>query len=322
MLFKDYQLLVREDYEKKRAKNALSLRLMNPTAAKLRDECYAVCQERYAGKDEQTLSTFFGKQQNPTAYTRTIKIENPDRFRPLMNFLKDKVSDPDLITVELLAWLIDFKSRPFRLGMTLNDDNTEVEHIEEVTQIAEKQNSEEEESKITAVSNNNDSDDDDNSGDDNGNNGKTRSKFEMRVAVVLAFLIISIGMGAYWLLNHNLTGWSTNFRSGEGCMYWAGDHYQAVPCNQKFDDGTLVIGLDSERLNHFKKITTPDTITERSKGSVWYAKIDNKIEFYTSGGTHPIHVEKTLKPVTHYIIYKYILINRGVIIPHPLNTFY
>lgn len=305
MLFKDYQLSVREDYETKKANNDLSIRLITPTAAKLRDECAAVCEERYARKDEETLRTFFGKQENPTAYIRTIKIENPDRFRPLLNFLKDKVSDPDYITVELLAWLINFEPRPYKSGIGLIEvkgklAGNEVQNIKE-------------EGNTTAAGSDGSGDDDSNS----GGRGNTRSKFKIQMAVLLTVFIISSGTGTYWLLNHTQADRRTIPGSEEGCMYWAGDHYQVVPCNQKFKDGTLVIGLDSEKLNHFKKITIPDTITERSKGSVWYAKIDNKIEFYTAGGTHPVHVERVLKPITDYIISKYIPHNQRFTLPPP-----
>ncbi len=63
-----------------------------------------------------------------------------------------------------------------------------------------------------------------------------------------------------------------------GCMYWAGDHYQPVPCNQKVPN-TLVVALDTLLIKNFRKITQPDTITNRAIGLVWYSKINNKVEF-------------------------------------------
>ncbi|WP_315823473.1 hypothetical protein [Paraflavitalea speifideaquila] len=61
-------------------------------------------------------------------------------------------------------------------------------------------------------------------------------------------------------------------------MYWAGDHYQPVPCNQKVPN-TLVVALDTLLIKNFRKITQPDTITNRAIGLVWYSKINNKVEF-------------------------------------------
>ncbi len=88
-------------------------------------------------------------------------------------------------------------------------------------------------------------------------------------------------------------------------MFWAGDHYQQTSCSQHFTD-TLIIALDSEKLMHFRKITQPDTITEKSKGLVWYVRYNGSLEFYTSGGFHPIDPRLRLKPITEYMIRKYI----------------
>lgn len=123
-----------------------------------------------------------------------------------------------------------------------------------------------------------------------------------RIAILAIVLISSLSVGGYWLGNKNsakpaLTG-------KEGCMYWTGDHYEQIPCNQKMD-GVMVIALDSEKLTHFRKITNTDTITSKSKGRVWYTKIDNVVEFFTSDGYHPIQYERRLRPVTDRIIERY-----------------
>jgi hypothetical protein len=88
-------------------------------------------------------------------------------------------------------------------------------------------------------------------------------------------------------------------------MYWAKDHFQPIPCTQKVPN-TLVVALDTVKVKNFKRITRPDTITNRAKGSVWYSKIDNEIEFFTADGEHPVVIGRRLKPITDYIIDKYI----------------
>lgn len=88
-------------------------------------------------------------------------------------------------------------------------------------------------------------------------------------------------------------------------MYWKGDHYEAVSCNQKIED-VDIIAMDTNKLTRLRKITRPDTLTQSSLGKVWYAKIDNEVEFYTSGGFHPEYTDRRLKPITTYIIDKYI----------------
>lgn len=43
-------------------------------------------------------------------------------------------------------------------------------------------------------------------------------------------------------------------------MYWAGDHYEAIDCNKQVS-GIQSIALDTMKLYHFKKITSPNTMT-------------------------------------------------------------
>jgi hypothetical protein len=89
------------------------------------------------------------------------------------------------------------------------------------------------------------------------------------------------------------------------CMYWAEDHYAEMPCNEERKD-RLKLPMDLEKMKGFKKIIQEDTITERSIGKLYYSKIDNKIEYYTKGGNHPIYVTRTLKVLSRYIYDKYL----------------
>ncbi|RAJ83149.1 hypothetical protein CLV59_103108 [Chitinophaga dinghuensis] len=335
-MFIDYQKLVLEDYEQKKAKNALSHHLVHPTAAKIREECIAVCTERFRVKDENLLRNFLGKQESPTDYIRAFKKET-DKFKPLVNFLKRQITNTDEKNIELLAWLIDFEPRPFQFGkryetntqhtiiskalpgslipqqdsensdnssptnphLTEKEDESEViaekEHTkvlitEEIPAIPEKKMLESKEPPtverpILLLP-----------------PGKPQRISYSKIIMSIALIILLISLGV-WVLPRKtpimaLTG-------KEGCMFWAGDHYEPISCNQKLGD-TLVIALDTFKLNHFKKITRPDTITGYSKGNVWYVKVDNGMEFYTADGYHPIEQWKRLKPITDYIIIKWI----------------
>jgi hypothetical protein len=55
------------------------------------------------------------------------------------------------------------------------------------------------------------------------------------------------------------------------CMTWVGDHYEHTSCEPKHGD-TIVVELDIQWLNNFKKITLTVTITLASEGRVWYQK--------------------------------------------------
>jgi hypothetical protein len=276
-MFIDYQQLVFQDYQKKKINNAISPRLIYPTPAQIKEECIAVCRDRYSKKDEACLTRFFGKLEDQAAFMKAIEKHETDKFKPLVNYLKSKVGTTEHKNTELLSWLINFEPRPFEYGKRyiVESEEEEMQVIGEQIEEDDENNSTEEPPEIFKES---------------------KPNFKILPASILILLIISVGACVYLLLRPN---------GKQGCMYWADDHYEPVSCNQKFRD-KLVLALDSVKLHHFKRITEPDTITWKSKGSVWYVKVDDSIEFYTSDGFHPVQLEKRLRPVTDYIIYKYV----------------
>jgi hypothetical protein len=108
---------------------------------------------------------------------------------------------------------------------------------------------------------------------------------------IAALIVIVLACGLYWGLTRQ-------------CMYWAGDHYQMSSCDIKLGD-TGMIAFDEQKAR-LKRINRPDTISYKAIGRVWYVKIDKGIEYYTAGGFHPIEYKKKLKPITVYMIDKYI----------------
>lgn len=88
------------------------------------------------------------------------------------------------------------------------------------------------------------------------------------------------------------------------CMYWNGEYFVEVFCDDKVE-GSEVLGLNDEVKLLMRKITRPDTLTEEnSLGKVWYDKSNNHVEFFTHYGKHPEN-GKTLKEVTSHILEKY-----------------
>jgi hypothetical protein len=116
----------------------------------------------------------------------------------------------------------------------------------------------------------------------------------------MLIVLIVVGMWYYgWRENEN----SRDDLAGlQRCMYWAGDYYEQVSCNDKFGPDTLVIAFDSVSFHKLKRITRPDTISSNAIGRVWYIKRNNKYEFYTSGGYYPGDPKFRLRPVTAFII--------------------
>ena len=96
---------------------------------------------------------------------------------------------------------------------------------------------------------------------------------------------------------------NTSNEAQKQCMYWNGEQYKEVFCNELIE-GREIIALNREK-QLLKKITRPDTLTkENALGKVWYNKSNNKVEFFNHHGIHPEN-GKTLKEVTPYILEKY-----------------
>ena len=108
-------------------------------------------------------------------------------------------------------------------------------------------------------------------------------------------LLCSLGIGVVTLLPK------------KECMQWNTNHYEVVDCSTE-SSGFLDprIPINKDRLD-LKKLD-PKTIKnyfENGQPRVWYAKIDDKIELFNQPGLHPT-TGKTLKPITQYIINKYL----------------
>lgn len=289
-MFADYKLQVLHEYKRQKDAKALSPRLIQPTPGNLRAECAAVCRERFPKKDEGTLRIFFGPKEDQAAYIKTIENFDVDKFKPLLKFIKEATANTDIKNVEILAWLIDFEPRPFdpTKKYDATTGNNKLSFRDEA---------------VPTV----------NDGQRDRNERKEINVGEMLLPkkallnpeklfphlkwlVPILFVVVIVFWSSYILRNPP---------TANGCMYWAADHYQRISCNAKIDNA-LIVALDTVRLKYFKKITIPDTITRKSKGLVWYSKINNKIEFFTAGGNHPVELKYRLKPISDYIINKYI----------------
>ncbi len=112
--------------------------------------------------------------------------------------------------------------------------------------------------------------------------------------IIPAIITASLGSGLY-----------INAGKNENCIVWKENHYEAVECSTDFSTPMLK-NLD---LENFKKIDKSD-INEffiNGKPIIWYGKSSKgKIEYFNSRGVHPI-TGNELKPVTQYIINKYVL---------------
>lgn len=322
-LFIDYQQLVMQAYERKKGNNTLPHGLMYLTPAKLKDECVKRCTKDVNRRDEKIIRDFCGDLNESRNCQNIISRCDTDKFRPLVNYLRGRSDNTEEKNIELLAWLIDFSGRPWEMGKEiagdgdvaedppLNDAGQATEDLVTVPDFSANSSTTginkpagnpvipeipiipvrfvgpigKESRGISPV--------------ETGKQQKVRGKFtKTLVAAVMLSLVLGIG-GMWWWKDKNQTP-----QSGY-CMYWQEDHYEPIACNQKISNAR-VIALDTLRLKNLRKITRPDTITYQAIGKVWYSKIAGKFEFYTSGGEHPVVFSRELRPITVYIIDKYI----------------
>lgn len=288
-MFADYSAVVLEEYRRKKNSNELSLNLVHPTPAKIRNECLAVFSTRYSQKDERILRLFFGPRENAGDYEVAIQRFDIDKFKPLRNLLSNNTIATDDKNIELLAWLIDFQPRPYRSDVTYQITNGQIEITKKTVDQSQADPFGEKLPGIVSSI-----------GKEPAAAGwisslLTRQKITLASIGVLGIFLSS----AYFIL--------PKF-SPQKCMYWTGENYRPISCNERVSDARI-LAYDPKLVDYFKKISRTDTITQSSIGYVWYSKIDNRLEFFTSDGYHPVHDDRKLKPLTDYIIKKYLTAN-------------
>lgn len=296
-MFSDYKIDVLDCYERKRKAGSLSSDLTHPSPGKIKRQCQVVFETRPAKTDMKIIADFFGHQESETEYLKAIRTIDVDKFRPLVSFVKGTVKDPDERIIELLAWLIDFKPRPFKFDYKserINTDNdlSKVDSLAELTEL-EQQGISGGEGYVKMIP------------EMQGKSGWSKAAlaivkrpvFWVPASFVIATIRISLKRPEVI---------STFLGTSYGCMYWTGTNYTAVACDKVVAD-TLVIGLNESRLTNFRKIVDLASVDESDVGKVWYYKIHrDEIECYTGSGRHPELPEKHLKPLTKYMYDKYI----------------
>jgi hypothetical protein len=105
------------------------------------------------------------------------------------------------------------------------------------------------------------------------------------------------------ILASSVISYNTLYKSKD-CLEWKGNHYEKIQCLNDFPN-PLLKDVDIEI---FKKIEVNDSTTFFKYGNpvVWYGKSRNgEMEYFNSRGVHPETLDE-LKPITKYIIRKYI----------------
>lgn len=289
-MFRDYKELVVKSYKEKLAGRGLSNNLSDPKPAKLRDECLFAYTSRYdKERDSKTLEAFFGKPDENGDYHSVIYNFEVSRFKPLAQFLRDMNREPNTRNIELLAWLIDYQPRPYRYAPPINqnsnpDPNPDPEIPKEQTPPKERDLPKDQDPPTGPVP-----------PTKPGSPASIRKEWIKKYQKETALVLLLFGLILFLLMK---------MLPKEQCMYWSGDHYEAVDCNRQLF-GVQSIALDTFKLNHFKRITKPDTMTAYSVGKVWYLKIGLIPDCFTTDGNHPLYPGRELKKLTLPILREY-----------------
>ncbi|SRX54223.1 hypothetical protein [Aequorivita sp. CIP111184] len=131
---------------------------------------------------------------------------------------------------------------------------------------------------------------------DGGSNNQRRNNRYFWITISISFLLI-------------ISFFGYAFFTKQKWMEWEETHYvEASYDSEKLREGNLKV-YKEERIAGFKKVTPNcDSKFFNDDGSVriWYGKNkDGDLEYFTSYELHPL-TGKTLKPITRYMIGKYI----------------
>lgn len=302
-MFSDYTASIVADYHQQKTKGTLSLNLMNPTPSCIKNELLIVLEGRIKKEDLKTLRLFFGERENEVEYERAIRNAEVDIFRPLCNFLKGKTVNTETKNIELLAWLIDFSPRPYTMDFNHSDVNPPV--------LETRSNTEQKTEPVSEI------DSTEMPGAYKAIGSQTTVRYNTppgrgtkvwigrnKISIILFVLIIGAVVLA---MNRTSVKGPLSFLSGgnKQCMYWSGEQYLEADCAIAIPNAELV-ALNRYKLDHFRKIKRPDTLNESHVNKVWYLKTGNKLELFTMEGKHPEQLNKRLRPLSKYMLDKYV----------------
>lgn len=262
--------------------------LLQPSRAKLRDFCFELLKENPNEIDLMCFKSFLGFEFNPNNANKLKALT--DKFRPLETFFKGETALSDLASANMAAVLVDFTPRPYLKFCRL-------EHLE-ITFPAKKDYSEK---KTISIQNNHSQVAHEMVSIEAVSQKTPYQKhllFKKTYIFVLPILLCVFGFLGYKAFNK------------KECMQWNADHYEVVSCHT--DQGGLLQPTEKIPLNEtllaLQKIVVSDTTAffKNDVPQVWYSKRNKKVEFFNGPGFHP-ESHKALKPITNYMIKKYVL---------------
>lgn len=251
--------------------------LIKPSPAQLRNYCDFLFKNEISELDLKTFKSFFGATNKEEDVSVLIQQIDIDKFRPIQNYLEGKISNPSAIVIEMTSILIDFTPRPYANFKKRNE-------IQENGFLNDELN------RNKTIEN-------------------TRfNKFNYKKIGIITLLSAgSISLGIFGVNNLK----KNESFSKPNCMQWQNDHFELVDCNLIEKNDLFFqspIEVYNSELYKLKRIEVDkETVFFKDgKAVVFYIKInDSVLEYYNVPGFHPVY-NKPLRPITKYIIKKYI----------------
>jgi hypothetical protein len=301
--FIGYKQAIVDAYQKKRNDPQLDW-LMRPTRYRIKQHCIQLIEHGLQKRDQPMLHNYLKMKSGNNDYLAAIKDTVADHFNGFEKFLLDTNKTTAEKNIELLAWLIDFPTRPFsqyikeqqnELILTNQEEDVIPFHRADI----EKRNISGEKKEAGAL---NTEELIERKIQQAATNGATVGEREKHVPQILPdknidrrwFIAIAV------LLVTGIFIWRF-LPTEKNCMYWDNDHYVATPCDVPRLD-TPLVRLDHAKIRGFLRIKHVDTLTRYSVGKLWYVRVADSIEVYSAGGEHPLYPDKKLKPLTDYAV--------------------
>ncbi|WP_437917939.1 hypothetical protein [Sphingobacterium sp. LRF_L2] len=115
-MFNLFQQAVRTAYLDLKKNNRLDFVREWPSTKDLKNWCLQCCENNLDQHDERVFRNFFNATQSNQPLSEIIKKFDTDKLRPLRNFIVgNTLARPNWNVVKLLAVLIDFQPRPYRM---------------------------------------------------------------------------------------------------------------------------------------------------------------------------------------------------------------
>ena len=324
--FDDYKIAVKNRYEEARNSEYFDY-LDNPTRAKLRNLSWELFQQQNRNQDD--LNVFSSLLGLPFDINRKNKFdEQIDKFRPIEKYFKGETDPANVEAVNMAAILVGFEIRPFnkfRIHNLYRDeiqnddaDNCEISNKERqpidssliLETFLDKKESERGIEKGIVEKKH----------DEVTESGKVneiaireaepkaislfliikekllnRLKRKIKVTAIGVAIVLCVGFAAIY-----------EFFPSKGCMQWTGTKYEIVDCDLKAPDNNIEL-LDANQVN-MERIKVCDTTAffVNEKAVVFYARSSDSLECFNQIGYHPERRSLYLKPITHYMIGRYV----------------